>query len=219
MPGGGKTNSAPCAVVYLDGLRLLVKGLDNSIYINSNGGGKIPIDAPEPPPIPTRRWSGWNKYPDGQTKSGPAVTQFNGQLVTLVRGMDDGIYLKNGLRIGWTQLEGATIGSPALESFQGSLYAMVRGTDNGIYINRFGGRSWIGWSKLDGATFSGGTLVSDERSLYAIIRGTDNAIYVNRMESWGAWSGWENIGGGTSAEPAAAIYHGTLYVAVRGTGK
>ena len=57
--------------------------------------------------------------------------------------MDDGIYLKNGLGIGWTQLEGATIGSPALESFQGSLYAMVRGTDNGIYINRFGERAGL----------------------------------------------------------------------------
>ena len=139
VPGGGRTDSSPKAIIYNGTLRLLVKGMDNYVYINTRDGAIItpnPGPHPNPTPSPAPTWSGWSKYPDGQSPSGPAIAEYNGQLYTMVRGMDDKIYLKTGLGGGWTQIGGATLGSPALEKHQGNLYALVRGTDNGIYLNR-----------------------------------------------------------------------------------
>ncbi len=216
---GGATLAAPAIAATNSQLQLMVRGTDNNLYINqlTRFSSWEPRPIPQPhQPQPRSQWSGWNRYPDGQTTSGPAVAEYNGQIVTMVRGTDNQIYLKTGLSSGWTNIGGETIGSPVLENHRGSLYALVRGTDDGIYLNRFSG-SWQGWSNIGGTTASGGTLVSFEGSLYAIVRGTDNGIYVNRMNDRGNWNRWTNIGGITAGEPAATVYRGRLYLAVRGT--
>jgi len=209
IPGGGKSPDGPTSVTFGGKQRLIVRGEDNQIYINTLSGST---------------WSGWSAVPgNGATPSGPAAVVFNSKLYVFVRGTDNGVYqnvFDGSTWTGWSAVAGGgrTPSGPSAVVYNGALRVLVRGTDNGIYLNTLSGSTWTGWNELGGGgrTLSTPTAVVFNGTLRAFARGTDDGLYLNTFN--GAWSGWSQISGAstTPSGPAAVVFNGTLRVFVRG---
>jgi hypothetical protein len=162
-------------------------------------------------------WGRWTAYPDGETTAGPAAAVFQDRLYTMIRGTDNRIYVKTGLRNYWEKIDGETLSNPALAVHNGNLYALVRGTDNRLYLNRLEREHWEGWRSLGRMmTSSGGALASCNGRLYVAARGNDNRLYINTLDSNGRGENWTRIDGLTLSEPALTAFRGRLYLAIRG---
>lgn len=225
LPGGGRTLSAPTAVVG-SALFLFVRGLNDGIwqnFLNTSGS----------------TWSGWNELPGGgRTPSSPAafVTGFNGLLYVFVRGANDGVWV-NVLNpftnnwSGWSELPGGgrTLSAPAAVVYGGRLHLFVRGLNDGIWMNALNEtepRTWSGWSELPsgGRTLSSPAAVAESLdplggSLAVFVRGTNDGIWQNVLNRLnGTWSGWNELPGGgrTLSSPTAVMYNNRLHLFVRG---
>jgi hypothetical protein len=208
--------SAPVLVPFSNGNLILVfRGTDNYLYY--------------------ARWEDYwvnfagKTWLQGQTPDEPAVNVYGDQIHIVVRGMDDGLYWRNGSLLNyeslgtilwassWTSLPGSTLSPPTLTNNN----LVVRGTDNAIYYKYFDQINgyWTGWTALGGATTSRPALWISDGPLvvwYLYARGTDNGIY--RRTAWWTggifyWDTWESMQGQTSAAPS--IDAGNLVV--RGT--
>jgi hypothetical protein len=85
-------------------LYMAVRGTDNHIYYDKNGGSA---------------WSGWGVIPTGATSGSPAIIVSDGLLYVEVQGTDNGIYyaslpVAGGSWSSWSQLPGATKSGPNL---------------------------------------------------------------------------------------------------------
>lgn len=143
-------------------------------------------------------------------------------LMTVVRGMDNGIYgsgMASGSWDAWSSLARATASAPALCNVgSGELMAVARGTDGGIYVqSAFDGVWSLTWSSPGGATDSTPACAVLGGSLYVVVQGTDNVVYVNTLGlTTNTWSGWVSLNGATSSSPSLAASAGRLDLVVRG---
>jgi hypothetical protein len=203
----GATPSSPAATSFNSQLYLVVRGMDNRIYVNK-------MD------LATRVWSGYTII-SGSTPDAPSVAATANSLYLIARGNDDGIYWRKLDKLGtwsnWIKLPGATSSSPALAIFNGRLYLSARGRNTAsIYISSMdlGSEQWSGWVLLDGKTLTAPTLTVSADHLYVIVKGHDNAIYYRTMGLSGTWSSWTRVTGSVSAAPSAIIYGGQLYLVI-----
>ncbi len=125
-------------------LVLLVRGNEDTIYINENMGGGI---------------GGWHEVPGGRrTPSGPAVGVLpNGDLLLVVRGTDDSMSTQTRSThrawSGWKRGDRAIDMAPALAPLPGaaSLVSFARGTDHQLYRATVGSDgSWHAFTPAHG---------------------------------------------------------------------
>ena len=212
----GATPSGVAAVRYKGKLYLAVRGMDDKIYY-----GELDEFS--------GTFSGWT-YIGGSTSSKPAITiqpipWGYWYLWIVVRGMDNGIYIKGkdlstGTWTAWKRLPGSTSEAPAAVAvYPSQLFIAVKGsTDNSIWFGAYNYSSDIfsGWSKVPGATPSAPDLAVDSQGyIYLAVRGMDNRIYINSYDG-SSWLGWERIPTGTTAQGPAIAFDldGNLHVMV-----
>jgi hypothetical protein len=219
--------SAPVLVKYSgtlgDNLLLFFRGTNNYLYYArwhnywANFAGKT-----------------WLK---GQTPDIPAVNVYGETIHIVVRGMDNGIYYKNGSLLGlestgtidwsasWQKLPGSTLSAPTLvrgEGIYSMLSLIVRGSDNAIYLKWYYDslNSWTPWDPWGGKTTERPALWISPGPVggvwYLYVRGTDNGVY--RRYAYfqgGIWKkgAWTYMNGKTSSAPTID----QSYLCVRGT--
>ena len=208
----GSTPDSPAACTCGPRLHLAVRGNGNGIYY-----GYVTLS--------TKIFSGWSRL-SGSTSSPPALAAGSDcTLYLLVRGSDDGIYLRTlpngGSWSGWQKLPGKTVDGPTVAVVESVLHVAVRGSDgSSIWHGRMDRASgnWLGWSRVSGSTPSKPSLAAASATeVYLAVRGMNNRVYVNRWES-GTWIGWSQIPtGNTPSGPSILAMNDQLYVAVRGT--
>ena len=195
----GAAESTPTLVSYEDGLVLVVRGLDNSVYYRFyNGASEV--------------WEDWSAVPSGSTIDGPAATVADGALHIVVRGMDYYSFWHGNINMttsefsGWELVGGASESKPALAwcESRAELVLVVRGLDHVVYYDVWNGVVWKGWVGLSsGATCDGPavTVMGDE--LHILVRGMDGFslwhCYVDLATS--DQSGWSEIRGATQSAP------------------
>jgi hypothetical protein len=227
-PGGGRTMDQP-ACAYLNGLFIVVRGMNNELYWTWSNG---------------MTWSGWVDL-HGKSASAPVLVSIPSlnRIDLVVQGTDNGIYHKffpsppGGVwSSSWDSPGGKTsskpavtlrtivTGCPSCAEFD-YLILVVRGTDNSVYWSALHPLSevpsWAVWISLGGATLSAPTLAYYENScspgstvncnsIAALaVRDTDNAVY-HRTLSFSGWSlGWDSPGGSTANSPALAYSSGS----------
>jgi hypothetical protein len=181
----------------------VVRGTDNHLYWNSYNS------------VPS--WGSWQSL-GGATLSPPGICEVLGfgEVWVVVRGTDNGIYLKYwyaGTWSGWISPTGggATIDQPACAYLYPFLHIVVRGGGNELYSNSYNG-VWSGWHDLHGKSSSSPVLVSTPllNRIDLVVQGTDNGIYHKAYTS-GAWSSsWDSPGGKTLSKPAATLFTDVL---------
>ncbi|MEM2507235.1 MAG: C1 family peptidase [Nitrososphaeria archaeon] len=202
----GLTPSKPALAVDpidCDKLYLVVRGMDNSIWLNIYDGNK---------------WVGWEKLP-GSTPDSPAVAILNGNLHIIVRGYNPSNSIYHGIYnvdtkvfSGWQRIPGSTPSAPALaaKTDKDVLYLAVRGMDNRIYIATWSGRTLSGgrlsaWERVPtGTTSDGPTITIVGNVLHVIVRGSiisSNMYYSTKSLQTGDWSAWRRLDGFTSSIP------------------
>lgn len=124
VPGGGRTNHSPEAIMEGNTLHVFVRGIDGQVYMNSQISGS---------------WSGWSSVPGGLTSSQPAaVLDLTGALRLYVQGIDNRLYVNtrtSGTWGGWSAVPGSglTLSAPDAVLNGGLVQLLVRGLDNGIW--------------------------------------------------------------------------------------
>jgi glucan 1,3-beta-glucosidase len=158
----GSTMDAPGAAVDGDFLHLVVRGMDNGLYHQRVY-------------LPTLVYLGWSGI-GGTTPSSPTLTRnYNSEgddnsLYLIVRGSDDGIYLRSydGSWDIWTKLSGGTndaVGAcvaPSLPDPQARLHVVVRGMNGAMYHGKYdlNSETFLGWNWINGETPSSPTLTN-----------------------------------------------------------
>jgi exo-beta-1,3-glucanase (GH17 family) len=158
----GSTMDAPGAAVDGDYLHLVVRGMDNGLYHQRVY-------------LPTLDYLGWSGI-GGTTPSSPTLTRnYNSEgddhsLYLIVRGSDDGIYLRSydGSWDSWTKLSGGTndaVGTcvaPSLPDPEARLHVVVRGINGAMYHGKYdlNSESFLGWNWINGETPSPPTLTN-----------------------------------------------------------
>jgi hypothetical protein len=205
VPGGGKTNHSPAAVMEGSTLHLFVRGTDGALYLNSRSGGSF---------------SGWSAVPGGgKSSSQPAVLLDGSSVLRLyVQGADNGLWVntKSGSTwSGWSAVPGGGKSSsgPAVVLDGSSVRLVVRGLDDGIWTALADNPQW---TSLGGKTNHSPAAVMEGSTLHLFVRGTDGALYLN-SRSGGSFSGWSAVpGGGKSSSQPAVLLDGSsvlrLYV-------
>jgi len=207
----GATPSAPTICSSGSNMILVVRGLDNGIYL------KI---------FSNDMWSSsWNS-PGGATNDQPACAILDSTLYLVVRGLDSVTYansmsLATSTWSGWANLGGQTPSAPVLvgTSSANRLDLVVRGLANGIYHKAFVNGAWtLTWDTPRGATPDIPSAVSDGRAIDVVVRGMDNGLWYNSYNfTSGSWSNWFSIGGATATAPSLAIdSSGSLHLLVTG---
>jgi hypothetical protein len=105
----GSVTSSPTLAVWQNGYGycLVVRGMDNSIYINKYVGSA---------------WLGWTALPQGSTNESPAATVIGDKLYMVVVGMDgvtlyeSNLDLNTNIFSGWSWITGTTPSKPVLIS-------------------------------------------------------------------------------------------------------
>jgi hypothetical protein len=223
-PGGGRTMDQP-ACAYLNGLFIVVRGMNNELYWTWSNG---------------MTWSGWVDL-HGKSASAPVLVSIPSlnRIDLVVQGTDNGIYHKffpsppGGVwSSSWDSPGGKTSSKPAaafyFNHFPSStdfnyLFLVVRGTDNNVYSSSFLiGGGWGVWVNLSGKTLYAPTLAyyangcspGTPSNCYSIdalaVRGTDNAVYHKTLTGYWDWSGsWDSPGGSITNSPALAYVPGS----------
>ncbi|MDE2180342.1 MAG: S8 family serine peptidase [candidate division NC10 bacterium] len=127
VPGGGLTPSSPAAVLDGTTLHLVVRGLDNHLYLNSRSGGTF---------------GGWSEVPGGGlTLSQPAaVLDSSGALRLYVQGLNSHLYVNSrtgGSWSGWSEVPGGglTPSGPEAVLDGSTVRLVVRGLDSRVYTS------------------------------------------------------------------------------------
>jgi hypothetical protein len=171
----------------------------------------------------------------GQTPDVPAVNVYGYTIHVAVRGMDNGIYYKNGSLLNlpywidwsssWQKIPGSTLSAPTLargEYEYSMLSLVVRGSDNAIYLKWYydAFNSWTPWDPWGGATTERPALWISPGPVggiwYLYVRGMDNGVYRRYAYfTGGIWNkgAWTYMNGKTSSAPTID----QSYVCVRGT--
>lgn len=125
VPGGGLTPSSPAAVLEGSTLHLVVRGLDNHLYLNSRSGGTF---------------GGWSEVPGGGlTLSQPAaILDSSGALRLYVQGINNRLYVNSRTGAtwsGWSEVPGGglTPSGPETVLDGSTVRLVVRGLDDRIY--------------------------------------------------------------------------------------
>lgn len=175
VPGNGRTLSEPALSELERSPVKVVRGTDNGIHFNVDGG--------------------WNRIPDGSTFSRPGVAMKSvfglpttrDHLHVIVRGTDDGLHhniFDGSSWEGWREVpgQGLTLTAPAVANFGGDIFLTVKGTDDALHVNRWDG-SWEGWKAVPGGglTPSAPALASFSGNLYLMVRGTNDGIHFNKF--------------------------------------
>jgi hypothetical protein len=89
----------------------------------------------------------------GQAKSEPVIQSYNGRLIVIVQGMNDGIWVKEWNRTvltGWYMIpDGSTYSRPKL-ALDNALFMYVNGTDGFVYKTRYlGPGNWSPWVNMN----------------------------------------------------------------------
>ena len=158
----GTTVDSPAVAVDDDYLHLVVRGMDDDLYHQRVY-------------LPTLDYLGWSGI-GGTTPSAPTLTsnyKTEGDdhlLYLIVRGSDDGIYLRSydGSWSSWTSLPGATndaVGAcihPSKPDPDAELHIVVRGMTGGLYHGKYdiNSESFLGWTMIGGETPSPPVLTS-----------------------------------------------------------
>ena len=158
----GSTPDSPAAAVDGDYLHLVVRGMDDGLYYM-----KFSLNLPIMP--------GWTLI-GGTTPSAPTLaSNYRSEgdehlLYLVVRGSDDGIYLRSydGAWSSWNSLPGATndaVGAciqPSKPDPDAALHIVVRGMTGGMYHGKYdlNTDSFLGWTLIGGETPSPPTLTS-----------------------------------------------------------
>jgi PKD repeat protein len=208
----GLTIDEPACSVLGNNLFVVVRGIDNTTYLNTMG-------------LNTGTWAGWQSL-HGQTASTPVLlaTPSANRLDMLVRGANNGIYhmsFPGGVpTLVWDTPGGTTPSAPVSASDGRALHLVVLGQNNGLWYNylNFSTGSWSSWIPIVGTSPSTPSLTIDSSgSLQLTVRGLDNGIYHNSRPALTAWgSTWDNPGGTTLNSPATGTIGNVLYVMVRG---
>ena len=158
----GTTVDSPAATVDGDYLHLVVRGMDDGLYHQRIH-------------LPTLDYLGWSGI-GGTTPSTPTLaSNFRSegddhQLYLIVRGSDDGIYLRSydGSWSSWTSLPGSTndaVGAciqPSKPEPGAALHIVVRGMTGGLYHGKYNlnSETFLSWTQISGSTPSPPTLTS-----------------------------------------------------------
>ena len=158
----GTTVDSPAAAIDGDYLHLVVRGMDDDLYHQRVY-------------LPTLNYLGWSGI-GGTTPSAPTLTSNyrsegdDNLLYLVVRGSDDGIYLRSydGSWSSWTSLPGSTndaVGAciqPSKPEPDATLHIVVRGMTGGLYHGKYdlNSESFLDWSWMSGSTPSPPTLTS-----------------------------------------------------------
>ena len=105
----GSVTSSPTLTAWQNGYGycLVVRGMDDSIYINKYVGSA---------------WQGWTALPQGSTNESPAATVIGDKLYMVVVGMDGVTLWQSNLDLntnsfsGWSWITGTTPSKPTLTS-------------------------------------------------------------------------------------------------------
>jgi parallel beta-helix repeat protein len=127
-------------------------------------------------------------------------------LLSIVRGMDNGIYLSGFFSSwsGWGSLSGATAAPPVLcSSALGSFDLIVRGSDNAsIWHRSYSNGVWSAWNSPGGVTRDQPACAFQGGLLRVVVRGTDNGLWYNyRNDTSGVWGTWQSLGGFATGPP------------------
>ena len=157
----------------------------------------------------------------GRPLPGPAAAVYNNQLYTMVRGMDNGIYVKTGLGSGWAKVDGTTLTNPSLANYNGQLYSFICGTDNQLYFNTYNG-SWRSWNRVKDrnnrylSVSNAGDAFQFRKELFLVSRNGSNSLY-NIMNCKGNWDKWSKVKRESYSDPALAVFQDGVFLAIRGT--
>lgn len=198
---GGLTNATPGVYLYAaDHQTIVVRGMDNRLYINSGGIG------------PSTWTKGWHKVDNQTVGSGPAVfvLPMTHEVVIAFRA-NDGTLQECMLLEESDQechsmeyYEGQIRGEPAF-GLNGSRI-VARGTNDQVWVHD----PDIGWNSIGGGTHDSPAISAwggDDYYGYDVwVRGTDNKLW-HKWYSYGLWHEWENLEGGLTSAPAAAVRH------------
>jgi subtilisin family serine protease len=195
-PDGKAILSSPAATnrpdIY-DGLTMLVRGHDGSIYLK-NYWESIPGG-----------WSPWENLgaPAAGTASSPAITMFDKSvLFAMVRGADGVIYGKawntSEQKWGaWINLGGGFVSAPAMATSRSGEESYLFGvkTDGKLWMRKVvkGTFGWSEWESLGGNWVADPAATSREShgvSVFAV--GLDNKIQERRY-TYGGWTNWMRI--------------------------
>ena len=158
----GTTSDSIAATVDGDYLHLVVRGMTGGLYHQQVV-------------IPTIDYLGWS-WISGETPSAPVLASNykdigdDHLLYLIVRGTDDGIYLRSwdGTWNTWSSLPGGTndaVGAciqPSRPNLDATLHVVVRGTTGGLYHGTYdlNAYSFVDWTWISGETPSPPTLTS-----------------------------------------------------------
>ena len=161
----------------------------------------------------------------GQTKEAPAVATYNNKIQLVVRGMDDGIYYREGTpdnayiqwSASWEKLPGTTLSAPTLwaNDYYG-LHLFVRGGDNAVYWRDITS-DMPSWINLGGATRDSPAFWIEPESIWngdwcLVVRGMDNRVFrryrvYNYDSSTYEWeAAWTPMNGKTLSAPDVDNY-------------
>ena len=159
---------------------------------------------------PAQGWSGWSRYQDGQTPSSPAAAVYNNQLYTMVRGMDNGVYVKVGLGSGWAKVDGTTLTNPSLTNYNGQLYSFICRNNYYLLLNTYDG-NWRSWNVVKGSEKSSnvGDTIQFRKDLFLVFR-SGSRLFYRIMNSNGEWDRWGKINRGSNSNPALAVFQETF---------
>ncbi len=195
----GSTPSAPTLTSNGTHLFLIVRGMDDTIYLRIYN-------------CLTSTWGNWVALP-GSTSDTASAAVVGNNLHIVVRGTSDTMSLWHGYVTlsdmsfsGWSSLAGGSDAAPTLAACPdlNAAYLCVKGQDNHIYINKWTGGVWQGWSALSsGSTIDTPAAAATDETLQIVVRGSDgNSLWHCSLDlNTQAQSAWSNIGGSTPSTP------------------
>ncbi len=195
----GSTPSAPTLVSNGTHLFLIVRGMDDIVYMRTYS-------------CLSSTWGSWIALPGSTCDTvGAAVLGTNLHLV--VRGTSDNMVLWHGYVAlsdmsfsGWSSLAGGSDVAPTLATCADldSIYLCVKGEDGLIYINKWTAGTWQGWNALSsGSTMDTPAAVAINETLQILVRGSDGySLWHCSVDlSTQLQTAWTIIDGSTTTAP------------------
>lgn len=192
------------------GLRLSVKGENDSVFGNSMDAGE--------------NWGQWQEINGSEgTATSPAIAEFDGSVYLFTRKTDSRkrVYyssLDEAWNAGvWLALPHLIKSKPVTSGLDGRLYLFVKGRRGKLYYSSMDADgAWSGWLKVGAtrATVGSPAAVSFNDRLYLFRRKPNNRLYYNSMGADGIWAGWRRVdgSGGTKGSPTVLEFNNRLYL-------
>ena len=219
MDGNGRSDSAPAAALVggkNNYLFSIVKGLDNSLYLNQGELGKTFV--------------GWQAM-NFQTNMSPGAAS-SGDTTAVVAVSPDGRIFYTWWVLGeggkaFTELDGGghTDAAPAIALVgkdHNYLFSVVKGLDGNLYLNQGGlGELQVGWQIINFQTRVAPCATSSGNISVIVAVSTDGRIFYSWWELGKAGSAFIELSGGghTDVPPAASLVGNDsnyLFVVVKG---